>query len=502
MVDEPGASGLRTGGRRVRIAVIGAGAGGICVTKDLLDAGFEDVVVLERNEGVGGTWLINRYPGCECDVQSALYSFSWAPKPDWSKPYGTQPEILDYLCRLAEAHGVLSHTRFGVTVTGATWQAGTSTWRVATSSGADVEAEVLVAAVGMFREPSLPDIEGIDTFGGTMFHSALWDGDHDLSDERVAVIGSAASAVQLVPQVAKVAGRLHLFQRTPNWVLPKIDDPYSEEELAHQRDHPEIQAAFRAEIYRHMDAGMTFADPGPLAERESAALDAMAVVEDPAVRAALVPDHPFGCKRPLFSNNYYPTFNLPTVELVTDRIDRIVPEGVVTDDGTLREVDTILLATGFSTTRYVSSTDVTGRDGRRLAEEWADGARAYLGIATPGFPNLFMLYGPNTNNGSILTMLEAQSTHIVSQVRRLRDEGLAWVDVRPEAAAAYDDEIQRGIAGVAVWQVDCGGYYRAPSGRVVTQWPFSMTDYRERTETIDPGAFECGPVATVIPAAG
>ena len=304
-----------------------------------------------------------------------------------------------------------------------------------------------------------------------------------------------------MPQVAQEAGRLHLFQRTANWVLPKVDDPYSEEELAHQREHPEIQAAFRAEVYKHMDAGMTFSDPGPLAEREAVGLDAIAVVEDPAVRAALVPDHPFGCKRPLFSNNYYPTFNRPDVELVTDPIDRIVPEGVVTADGTLREADTIVLATGFSTTRYVSSIEVTGRDGRRLDEEWVDGARAYLGITTPGFPNLFMLYGPNTNNGSILTMLEAQSAHIVAHVVRLRDEGLAWVDVRPGAATAYDDEVQRGIAGVAVWQAGCGGYYRSPSGRVVTQWPFSMTDYRDRTEVIDPDAFEAVPLATVLPAA-
>lgn len=335
-----------------------------------------------------------------------------------------------------------------------------------------------------------------------MFHSARWDEGHDLAGERVAVIGSAASAVQLVPRVAEVAGRLHLFQRTANWVLPKIDSPYSEEELAHQREHPEIQAAFRSEVYRHMDAGMTFADPGPLAEREAAGLDAISVVEDRVVRDALVPDHPFGCRRPLFSNNYYPTFNRSNVELVTVPIDRVVPEGVVTADGSLREVDTIVLATGFSTTRYVSSIDVAGRDGRCLDDEWSDGARAYLGITTPGFPNLFMLYGPNTNNGSILTMLEAQSAHIVAQVRRLRDERLAWMDVRPEAAATYDDEVQRGIAGVAVWQADCGGYYRSPSGRVVTQWPFSMTDYRERTAVVDSGAFECVPLRPAVPSPG
>ncbi len=482
------------GGRRLRVAIIGAGAGGLCVAKDLVEAGVEDVVLLEKLDGVGGTWRINRYPGCECDVQSALYSFSWAAKQDWSKPYGRQPEILAYLEGIADDLGILPRCRFGTEVTGATWDEAAACWHLATSTGEDVDAEVVVAAVGMFREPSLPDIEGIGSFAGTLFHSARWDEAHDLAGERVAVIGSAASAVQLVPEVAKVAGRLHLFQRTANWVLPKIDDPYSADELAHLREHPEIQATFRRQIYEHMDIGMTFQDPGPLAEREAAGMAAMAVVEDPDVRARLVPDHPFGCKRPLFSNVYYPTFNRPTVELVTDPIARIVPEGVVTADGTLREVDTIILATGFSTTRYVSSVPVTGRGGRRLDEAWADGAQAYVGITTAGFPNLFMIYGPNTNNGSILTMIEAQSAHVALQVRRLRDEGLAWVDVRPEVMDAYNEEIQAGIAGVPVWQVDCNGYYRTATGRNVTQWPFSMSEFARRSGTIDPAAFESAPL--------
>jgi cation diffusion facilitator CzcD-associated flavoprotein CzcO len=478
------------GGRRLRVAIIGAGAGGLCVAKDLLEAGMTEFVLLERAEGVGGTWRTNRYPGCECDVQSALYSFSWAAKQDWSKPYGTQPEILAYLEAIAAERGILDHCRFGTEVTEAAWDEGSASWHLTTSAGDDVDAEVVVAAVGMFREPSLPDIEGIGSFAGSLFHSARWDEAHDLAGERVAVIGSAASAVQLVPEVAKVAGRLHLFQRTANWVLPKVDDPYTEDELAHFREHPEIQTAFRDQIYAHMDIGMTFSDPGPLAEREAIGLAAMEVVADPEVRAKLVPDHPFGCKRPLFSNAYYPTFNRENVELVTDPIARLVPEGVVTEDGTLREVDTVVLATGFSTTRYLSSIPVTGRAGRRLDEAWADGAQAYVGITTAGFPNLFMLYGPNTNNGSILTMLEAQSAHVLAQVRRLLDERLAWVDVRPEAMDAYNAEVQAAIAAIPVWQFDCNGYYRSPSGRIVTQWPFSMSEFARRSGTIDLAAFE------------
>jgi cation diffusion facilitator CzcD-associated flavoprotein CzcO len=484
------------GTRRLRIAIVGAGAGGLCLAKDLLAAGIDDFVLLEKNDGVGGTWRLNRYPGCECDVQSALYSFSWAPKQDWSKPYGTQPEILAYLEGIAEELGILGHCRFNSEVTSAVWDQDVARWRLETSAGDVVEAEVVVGAVGMFREPSLPDIEGLESFGGNLVHSARWV-DHDddvVAGKRVAVVGSAASAIQLVPEVAKVAEQLHMFQRTANWVLPKVDEPYTEAELAHFREHPEIQLTFRNQIYAHMDIGMTFSDPGPLAEREVIGLAAMEVVEDPDVRAKLVPDHPFGCKRPLFSNNFYPTFNRTNVELVTEPIIRVSAEGVITADGIVRSVDTIVLATGFTTTRYLSSIPVTGRDGRRLDEAWADGAQAYVGMTTSGFPNLFFLYGPNTNNGSILTMLEAQSSHVVAQVQRLVEEQLAWVDVRPEAMASYNEEVQAAIAAIPVWQFDCNGYYRSSTGRIVTQWPFSMSEFARRAGTIDPTAFESAPL--------
>ena len=483
------------GGRRLKvgIAIVGAGPGGLCMAKELLDAGIDDFTLLEKSAGVGGTWYANRYPGCACDIQSAVYSFTWAMKPDWTRPYATQPEILAYLEGIAETHGILPHCRFGTEVVEATWDGATATWHLGTAAGEVVEAEVVVSAVGMFRDPVPPDIEGIDTFAGTLFHSADWDHDHDLAGESVGVIGSAASAVQLVPEIATVAGRVHLFQRTANWVLPKPDAPYTEEQLGHFRSHPEVVAAMRAEIFRHLDAGMTFGDPVALAEREAAGLAAIDVVEDPTVREALRPRHPFGCKRPLFSNDYYAAFNRDNLELVTDPITRITPDGVVTADGTTRRVDTIVLATGYTTTRYVSAINVTGRGGRRLADDWVDGPQAYLGIAVPGYPNLFMLYGPNTNNGSILTMIESQVHHIVQQVVRLRDEGLAWVDARPEPTAAYNDEVQRAIGGVAVWQADCHGYYKSRTGRIVTQWPFSMTEFARRTATVERDDFEAAP---------
>ena len=480
------------GGGAPRIAVIGAGPGGLCMAKRLLDEGFDDFVILERNGGVGGTWYQNRYPGCECDVPSALYSFSFAFKADWSKPYGRQPEILAYMEHIAERYGILPHCRFGAEVTGAVWDDARAVWTLTLGTGETVEAEVVVSALGMFNDLAWPDIPGLDTFRGTQFHSARWNWDHDLTGETVAVIGSAASAVQFVPEIVKTAGRVHLFQRTANWVLPKPDDPYTEEQLETFRRDPTPLLRFRDEVESNMNKGMTFADPKQNAEREAAGLAAIAVVEDPVVRAALTPTHPFGCKRPLFANTYYPAFNRPNLELVTEGIERITADAVVTVDGTVRPVDTLVLATGFAATKYLSAIDVVGRDGRHIDEAWRDGAQAYLGITTAGFPNLFMCYGPNTNNGSILTMIESQVEHILLHLERMRDDHVAWVDVKPAVQARYNDEVQEAIAGVNVWQADCHGYYRSENGRIVTQWPYSMIEFDERTRVLDEAAFEVG----------
>jgi len=475
-----------------RIAIIGAGPGGLCMAKRLIDEGYDDFVLLERNGGVGGTWYQNRYPGCECDVQSALYSFSFEFKPDWSKPYGRQPEILAYMEHIAEKYGILPHCRFGAEVTRAVWDDDRAVWTLTLGTGETVEAEVVVSALGMFNDLAYPDIPGLDTFRGTQFHSARWDWDHDLTGERVAVIGSAASAVQFVPEIVKTAGQVHLFQRTANWVLPKPDAPYTDEQLEAFRRDPTPLLAFRAEIESSMNKGMTFADPQQNAEREVAGLAAIDLVEDPDVRARLRPTHPFGCKRPLFANTYYPAFNRPNLELVTEAIERITEDAVVTVDGAVRTVDTIVLATGFAATKYLSAIDVVGRDGLRIDDAWNDGAQAYLGITTAGFPNLFMCYGPNTNNGSILTMIESQVEHVLLHLERMRSGEVAWVDVKPSVQARYNDEVQAAIAGVNVWQADCHGYYRSESGRIVTQWPFSMIEFDERTRALDPDAFVVG----------
>lgn len=482
--------------RPIRVAILGAGPGGLCMAVRLQQAGFDDFVVLEKADGVGGTWRHNRYPGCECDIPSHLYCFSFEPKSDWSKPYATQPEILAYLERLAERHGLLSHCRFGDGVKSARWLEQDARWRLSLESGGTLEADVVVSGIGMFNELAWPDIDGLHAFAGTSFHSARWDAQHDLSGETVGVIGSAASAVQLVPEIVDEAGQVHLFQRTANWVLPKQDTPYTPEQIRGFREHPETLRALRDEIFRRVDAGLTFSDPDAVAELEGYGLMNLEVVEDPELREKLRPRHPFGCKRPLLSNLYYAAFNRPNLELVTEAIARITPRGVLTVDGRERPVDTLIYATGFQTTRYLSAIEVVGRDDTRLEDAWRDeGAAAYLGIAVAGFPNLFLLYGPNTNNGSILTMIEYQVDYVLRLVQRIVDEGLAWIDVRSEAMALYNREIDGRMADVKAWQAGCNGYYRSPSGRIVTQWPGSMSDYRDRSAEPDPAAFEVAQLA-------
>jgi cation diffusion facilitator CzcD-associated flavoprotein CzcO len=472
----------------LRIAIIGAGPGGLCMGIRLKGAGFERFEILEQAGGVGGTWYHNRYPGCACDVPSHLYSFSFEIKRDWSRPYAPQPEILAYLEHCAEKYGLLPHCRFGDAVRRAHWDESAAHWTLELASGRTLRASVVVSAVGMFNEIAIPDIPGLDSFAGTSFHSARWRRDHAVSGETVAVIGSAASAVQLVPEIAKQAGRVFLFQRSANWVGPKQDDPYTAEQLAHFRDDPEASPRLRQKIFDSLGGPGIFDRVRP--EMEAACRASLAQVEDRELRARLLPKHPWGCKRPLFSNDYYPAFNRSNLELVTDPIERITPTGIATRDGRERRVDTLILATGFAATRFVSAIDVVGRGGRRIADAWRAGAEAYKGVTSAGFPNLFMLYGPNTNSDSILSMIEYQAGHVLRQIQRIARENLAWIDVRPGAMAAYNAEIQRELAAFEMWQGGCTDYYRASSGRIVTQWPRSMPALEQALAGLDEHAYE------------
>lgn len=472
-----------------RVVVIGAGPGGIVATKRLLEEGFTDVEVIEASDGVGGTWNLNRYPGCECDVPSVMYSFSFAFKSDWSKPYGRQPEIRAYMQDVADTHGVTPRCRFGDPVASLEWCHDDGLWQVTTASGRRTTAHAVVSAVGMLHEPVVPNIEGLSSFDGPLFHSARWDDTVELTGRRVAVIGSAASAVQLVPEILPEVEQLHLFQRTANWVLPKMDDPYTEEQLKAFRADPTPLKEIRQLIEDNMNRGMTFALKELNAEREATGLQAIEVVEDPEIRRRLIPDHPFGCKRPLLSNVFYQCFNEPNLELVTTAIDRITPNGVRLVDGTDVDVDVVILATGYAATKFVTTMDIRGVGGRTIDDAWRDGAQAYLGVTTSAFPNLFMLYGPNMNNGSIIQMIEYQVEHVIELLAGMDARGARWIDVRPEAMEDFNVKVQHAIDGIEVWNLNCNTYYRAPNGRIVTQWPFSMLEYRDMSSSIDWSAF-------------
>jgi cyclohexanone monooxygenase len=480
-MSEPGTEAGTSSGRR--IVVIGAGPGGISAAYYLRAAGYEDVTVFERDGDVGGTWQRNRYPGLACDVWSHVYCFTFALNPSWSRSYAAQPEILDYLRRTVTDLDLWPHIRLGTGVASAAWDDPTGTWRVTTEGGEVVEADAVVSAQGMFGALRYPAIEGRDSFEGVAMHTGAWDPSVDLAGKRVAVIGSAASAVQCIPELAKVAGRLHVFQRSANWVLPKEDVPHTPEQLEQFRDPAALQA-YHDGIMVFLTASVPFSNPEINGAAEWIAACAIEVVEDPEVRRKLTPTTPWGCMRPLFSNDYYPTFNRPNVELVTDGIERITPSGIVTADGVEREVDVIVFATGYEVDKFASRIPITGRGGLPLAEAWADGAQAYKGVLTTGFPNLFMLYGPNTNQGSLIPMIENQSRFVARILREMDAAGFDWIDVRREVMDAYNAELQAGLDGVEVWKGGCSHYYLAESGRMVTQYPWSMDRFAADVEAI------------------
>jgi cation diffusion facilitator CzcD-associated flavoprotein CzcO len=481
--------------RSRRVAIIGAGPGGICTGVSLRARGHDDFVILEQASGIGGTWFHNRYPGAECDIKSHLYSFSFAPNPAWSRRYARQPEIKAYLEDVVERFGLAPHLRLSTPVRRLRWDDDQGVWHLTVGDeGEIVDADVVVSAIGMFGKPVFPDVPGVERFQGTMFHSAQWADDHDLTGERVAVIGSAASAVQLIPEIAPAVASLAVYQRTANWVSPKDDDPYTDDELAKFATEPHALQASRDEIFTTIDPNLTFADRERRSLYEGYGRRNLARVDDDDVRARLTPVGPYGSKRPLASNVYYPTFNLPHVEVVTDAITEVTEHGIVTADGTTRDVDTIILATGFTTTKFLAALDVAGRGGVAIDDAWAGGPQAYLGITTSGFPNLFMLYGPNTNNGSIIFMIECQVHYVMAMLDAMDEHDLAWVDVKRDVMDHYNEEIQRSLDDVEVWHAGVNGYYRV-GDRIVTQWPGSMSSYLERTAKVDLDAYETAPLS-------
>lgn len=479
------------------VIIIGAGPGGIAAGKRLKDVAIESFVILEQARGIGGTWWHNTYPGCRCDVPSHLYSFSFALKQDWTEPYASQPEILRYLEECAEKFDLMRHIRLNHKVVSARWKERQAKWEIETADGALFRARVLISAVGMFNKPAYPPIAGLNTFEGPVIHSARWRPEIPLAGRRVSVIGSAASAVQLVPPIAKVAKHLDVYQRTPNYVSPR-NNSFAEGERAHLMANPEAALQERQRIWDWLEAATTLDNPDFMAEMESAALENLNRVADSDLRQQLTPAYPFGAKRGLISSDWYPTFTRPNVSLITSPVREAGPHHIVTADCTVRKTEVIVLATGFETTRFLSVIPVTGRDDQRLDKVWEQGAQAYLGITVNGFPNLFMIYGPNTNNGSIIAQIESQVDYIVGKIAYMIHKGLQWIEVRQSALAAYNRALQAAIASKDVWKHGVNDYYRAQSGLIVTQWPFTMSRYREETLRNDMDAFIVSPITASI----
>ncbi|WP_395692738.1 flavin-containing monooxygenase [Nocardioides sp.] len=471
-----------------RVVVIGAGFGGLGVAHALRQAGVADVTVLERADEVGGVWRDNTYPGAACDVPSPLYSWSWATNPTWGRRYSAQPEILDYIRRTAEADGLRPLVRTGTEVTGLAHDG--RAWQVTTNDGV-LEADVVVPATGQLSNPVVPAIPGRDTFAGPAFHSAQWRHDVDLTGRRVAVVGTGASAIQLVPAIVDRVGSMTVFQRSAPYVVPKPDRAYTDGHHRVFERHPGVPAGERRLTYwitERFNGALEGTSPitRPLmgAIRAAWRLQLRRQVPDPALRERLVPDYELGCKRLLFSNDWYPALARDHVELVTERIEAVEPGGVRTGDGRLHEADVLIWGTGFAATAFLGGVDVTGPDGSSLHEVCADGARAHLGMTVPGFPNLFVVYGPNTNLGgsSIIGMLEAQAGWIAQVVRRIDDGEVAQVAVRRRAWEAYDAEMQARL-GSSIW-AGCDSWYR-DGRRITTNWPGLVAEYRQRTAAVD-----------------
>lgn len=484
------------GRRDVRVAVIGAGAGGLGLGILLLGAGIDDVVLFDRADGVGGTWRVNTYPGAECDVPSHLYSFSFALNPGWTKTFAGQAEILAYLEECAERSGVRDRVQTSTAVRSVVWDDERCRWRLRTEHGDEWTAQVVVSAVGMFNAPAWPAIAGLDAFAGPVMHSARWDHDVELAGRRVGVVGTGASAVQIVPAVAGDVAHLALFQRSAPWILPRNDRPYSDDDKLRFAADAMAARRHRKGIERFYEGNTAFRVGDPrLAGIEAFARGHLeASVADPGLRAALTPDDPIGCKRILLSDDFYAAIQQDHVELVTAPIDRVTASAVVTGDGAEHPLDVLVLATGYRATDYLHGLEVVGRDGRRLHDDWASEPRAHLGMTVPGYPNLFILYGPNTNQGgnSILLILEAQARYVVRALRAMERDGFAALEVTDEAFTAYNRSLDDDLAGT-VW-TSCRSYFRTPSGHIATQLPHPAGWYRGRTHHVDLADFHRRPV--------
>ncbi|MFC9894517.1 flavin-containing monooxygenase [Nocardia sp. NPDC127579] len=478
---------------RVRVAIIGAGFGGIGAAIQLDLAGIRDFVIIERAAEVGGTWQANTYPGAQCDIPSILYSFSFAPNPAWTRLYPLQPEIKNYLRECVERFGIGDRLRLEHDMLDATWDEAAQRWRVATSRG-DFEAEILIGAFGPFSAPARPAIPGLETFGGQVVHTAEWNHDHDLNGARIAVIGTGASAVQIIPRLQPRAAKLTVFQRTPTWIMPHPDRPMSGRPQRLFERLPLAQRLARTSLDLVQEAlvpGLVWRPALLRTAEQVGRAHLRRQISDPALRAKLTPGYSFGCKRPTFSNTYYPALAAANSELVTDGIREITPSGIVTTDGAFRAVDTIVLGTGFRLTDHPVFARFRGRDGRPLDQVWNGNAKAYLGTVVHGFPNFFMMLGPNsvTYTSQVVT-IEAQIAYVISVLRQMERRALTSVDIRADVQDAFVAEMEEGL-GRSVWNAGgCSSYYIDDSGRNFVFYPGFSRQYQRRTRRARLGEFE------------
>jgi cation diffusion facilitator CzcD-associated flavoprotein CzcO len=475
------------------VAIVGAGFAGIGMAIRLLRHGIDDVVVLERAAEIGGTWRDNAYPGCACDIPSMLYSFSFAPNANWTRTYPAREEIWDYLRRCVARYDLGSRIRCNAEVADAAYDEAAGTWRIGIRGGATLEARALIWATGALNRPYVPQLPGIERFAGVAFHSSRWNDAVDVAGKDVAVIGTGASAIQIVPAIAPVAQRVTLFQRTPAWVIPRGDGPVSARRRFLRGRIPGAAWLERKAIYWALEMrayGFTV-NPRMLRVVEKQVRRGLArAIPNPDLRRALTPDYHLGCKRILISDDYYPALQRDNVRVVTEAIREVRERSIVTADGAEHPADAIVFATGFRATEAPDAR-VNGRAGATLADAWRDGMAAYLGTSVAGFPNLFFLIGPNTGLGhnSMILMMEAQYRYVLSALTLLRRRGARALDVRRDVQERYNARLQKRLART-VWATGCSSWYRDRNGKITALWPGFTFTFRALTRRVRPERYE------------
>ncbi|MGO9607677.1 MAG: flavin-containing monooxygenase [Candidatus Binataceae bacterium] len=472
-----------------RIAIIGSGFAGLCLAIQLKRRGLDSFTIFEKADRIGGTWRENTYPGACCDVPAFSYCFSFEQKTDWSRKWAPQSEILEYMESCARKYDLARHIRFNTEIAGARWDADESVWRIKTAGGEEFVADVLVSGTGQLNRPSIPKIEGLENFKGVSFHSAKWRHDVDLAGLNVAVVGNAASAIQFVPVIAPKVRKLNIFQRSANWMVQRGDRAYTEAEKQRFARYPLLALAYRWLIYfQHEINWPIFRRVKFFVDRtQKIAGDYMrSTLKDPKLRQSQIPDYPFGGKRMLISDDYFPALNRDNVEVVLGGIDRVTENAVVTKDGRNIPADVIILATGFQSTSFLAPMAINGIGGRSLNDEWHGAARAYLGITVAGFPNLFLMYGPNTNLGhnSIIFMIECQTNYILGCLEQMDARGLASIDLRHEVMESFDARVQQELQRT-VWAATGKSWYKTDDGRITNNWSGSTIRYWWETRTAD-----------------